>query len=207
MKTFARGLVAALACSAAVPASAAYIVDITQQGNNVVATGSGSISLVGLTSPGSGFGGGYIDADHAELTVGTGQTNAYSTTVLVGPTSFGTQHYKAADSSTGAIVGVNARPSMISAVDFIIVPFQYQSGADLGTSTSTYLNTTFADLGLTAGSSYTWTWGIGADRDSFTINVLSGAVPEPATWALMILGFGLVGAAMRRRSAPAVRFA
>lgn len=29
----------------------------------------------------------------------------------------------------------------------------------------------------------------------------SGAVPEPATWAMMILGFGLVGAAMRRRSA------
>lgn len=28
----------------------------------------------------------------------------------------------------------------------------------------------------------------------------SGAVPEPATWAMMILGFGLVGAAMRRRS-------
>jgi hypothetical protein len=28
----------------------------------------------------------------------------------------------------------------------------------------------------------------------------SGAVPEPATWAMMILGFGLVGASMRRRS-------
>ena len=26
-----------------------------------------------------------------------------------------------------------------------------------------------------------------------------GAVPEPATWAMMILGFGLVGGAMRRR--------
>lgn len=25
------------------------------------------------------------------------------------------------------------------------------------------------------------------------------AVPEPATWAMMIFGFGLVGAAMRRR--------
>lgn len=28
-----------------------------------------------------------------------------------------------------------------------------------------------------------------------------GAVPEPATWALFILGFGLIGSAMRRRNA------
>lgn len=34
-----------------------------------------------------------------------------------------------------------------------------------------------------------------------------GAVPEPSTWALMILGFGLVGAGMRRKSAVAVRYA
>lgn len=27
-----------------------------------------------------------------------------------------------------------------------------------------------------------------------------GAVPEPATWAMLIVGFGIVGAAMRRRS-------
>lgn len=31
------------------------------------------------------------------------------------------------------------------------------------------------------------------------------AVPEPAQWALMIGGFGLVGAAMRRRRAPVAR--
>ena len=35
-------------------------------------------------------------------------------------------------------------------------------------------------------------------RGSF---VLGGAVPEPATWAMLILGFGLVGAAIRRRKA------
>ena len=32
-------------------------------------------------------------------------------------------------------------------------------------------------------------------------NVSISAVPEPATWALMILGFGAVGGAMRRRRA------
>jgi hypothetical protein len=29
---------------------------------------------------------------------------------------------------------------------------------------------------------------------------MSSAVPEPATWALLIVGFGLVGAAARRRA-------
>lgn len=38
--------------------------------------------------------------------------------------------------------------------------------------------------------------------------VPGGAVPEPSTWAMMIAGFGLVGAAMRRREKTArVRFA
>jgi hypothetical protein len=30
-------------------------------------------------------------------------------------------------------------------------------------------------------------------------NLLTGSVPEPATWAMMLVGFGLVGAGMRRR--------
>lgn len=32
-----------------------------------------------------------------------------------------------------------------------------------------------------------------------------GLVPEPATWAMMILGFGLIGGALRSRKAQAVR--
>lgn len=31
------------------------------------------------------------------------------------------------------------------------------------------------------------------------VNGLTGAVPEPATWAMLILGFGVVGGALRRR--------
>ncbi len=34
---------------------------------------------------------------------------------------------------------------------------------------------------------------------STTISAVGGAVPEPAAWGLMIVGFGLTGAAMRRR--------
>lgn len=38
--------------------------------------------------------------------------------------------------------------------------------------------------------------------DNLTIGE-QAAVPEPATWAMMILGFGAVGSAMRRRRLPA----
>jgi hypothetical protein len=34
----------------------------------------------------------------------------------------------------------------------------------------------------------------------------TGAVPEPASWAMMLGGFGLVGGAMRRRQRTAIRF-
>ena len=37
---------------------------------------------------------------------------------------------------------------------------------------------------------------------SFGGNINITAVPEPATWAMMLLGFGAVGFAMRRRRQP-----
>lgn len=35
------------------------------------------------------------------------------------------------------------------------------------------------------------------------IRISTGAIPEPATWAMLIAGFGVVGVAARRRRAPA----
>ncbi|BAK65282.1 hypothetical protein SLG_06070 [Sphingobium sp. SYK-6] len=44
--------------------------------------------------------------------------------------------------------------------------------------------------------------------DDVTYDVASaGAVPEPATWAMMIGGFALAGGAMRRQRATRIRFA
>lgn len=34
---------------------------------------------------------------------------------------------------------------------------------------------------------------------NFSVTAVTGAVPEPGTWAMMLLGFGAIGASMRRR--------
>lgn len=46
----------------------------------------------------------------------------------------------------------------------------------------------------------------GGTEYKFDLNATSGAVPEPASWALMLGGFGMVGGAMRSRRKAAVRF-
>ena len=46
--------------------------------------------------------------------------------------------------------------------------------------------------------------GTSTGNGSFGGNVAFTAVPEPATWAMMLLGFGAVGFAMRRRRTPAL---
>jgi PEP-CTERM motif len=43
-------------------------------------------------------------------------------------------------------------------------------------------------------------YNVGIDNLAFSLSA-PGAVPEPGTWAMMLVGFGLVGGAMRRRKA------
>ncbi len=72
-----------------------------------------------------------------------------------------------------------------------VAPFAYRvySGTFTATSTATDLRFTFQnDPGIFR-------------LDAVSVNLISGAgaVPEPAAWAMMIGGFGLAGAALRRR--------
>ncbi len=45
------------------------------------------------------------------------------------------------------------------------------------------------------------------DDDRYSVMNITIAVPEMATWAMMIAGFALLGGVLRQRAAPQVRFA
>ncbi|NJS14663.1 MAG: PEPxxWA-CTERM sorting domain-containing protein [Sphingopyxis sp.] len=70
-------------------------------------------------------------------------------------------------------------------------------------------NFTGAATGSGALDLYYWDSNSGDNSGQIAFNITAG-IPEPATWAMLILGFGLVGGTMRRanaRVATRVRFA
>jgi hypothetical protein len=77
-----------------------------------------------------------------------------------------------------------------------------QAGSPSGTTPQTWKN--FSTL-YTANSTGPVTLafnfaGLGNTAADFAVDKVSmAAVPEPATWAMMLLGFGIVGSAVRRR--------
>ncbi len=78
---------------------------------------------------------------------------------------------------SGAGVGVGT-----SFVSTLIAPFTYN--LQFNPSTASY-------------STFFFT-GNNDTRDGYRINSITTAIPEPATWAMMLLGFGLIGSTLRR---------
>jgi len=67
-----------------------------------------------------------------------------------------------------------------------------------GSSNSLTMTTGVLTAGVTYRFLYTFTAGDGGGTVSGNASFIQ-AVPEPATWAMMLLGFGGIGFAMRRR--------
>jgi hypothetical protein len=195
---------------------AAYIVTFTQDGSNVVATGSGTINLSGLTdvAPGAPFPAN-VDASVAEEELGTAaEQETYSG--FTGPSSFGSGGYVNADTASGDAVGIVVNTGNLGDIG-IYVPTGYVSGTSLS-DTATWDNTTIADLGLTIGT-YTYSWDVAplvstgaatpnsAAIDTYTVVVSptstppgggGSSAPLPAGLPLGLLGLGTLAVAIRR---------
>ena len=83
-------------------------------------------------------------------------------------------------------------------------------GLHFGGGSTGYNGTGFWLLDIPTGGTHeiTWSSNVQSGISNAGLYLTGGAVPEPATWAMMIAGFGLTGAAMRRRkSRVAVTYA
>ncbi|WP_394270574.1 PEPxxWA-CTERM sorting domain-containing protein [Qipengyuania sp.] len=89
------------------------------------------------------------------------------------------------------------------------------AGFSFGNSPGSLFGSGTRPINVLGGTGNTWIIGAAGGHtdifpDGFKIGTIgfspvSGAVPEPSTWAFMLLGFGFAGAAMRRRKGQQVR--
>jgi hypothetical protein len=108
----------------------------------------------------------------------------------------------------------NGSWTTIASLTFTPLVFS-QNGATLNgnlAANRVSLTGSVAGLSIGAGQTFAFRWlntdstgsdhGLAADNFSIAatlVPVAPGGVPEPSTWALLILGFGAVGGALRRR--------
>lgn len=188
-------------------AQAAYTLTIQPSMTGVTATGAGSINFDALETYGDELGSSLLEASGGAIIVGpTTDTDDTFYSGITGPADFGPGDEFLADMGGGAIVGLGTFDETSGGV--VAVPLGYVSGASLGTSTATWSGATITSLGLTPGS-YVWTWGDGPTADTFTLDIVAGGVtgvpaaPEPATWAMMLLGLAGLSFLRTRRPTPA----
>lgn len=185
-------------------ARASFVLNVVQSGNNVVASGTGTLNTAALTSAGSSSTGGSVWPAVGLIIVGPTAPVAVFTGVS-GPLAFGSGGQTNASSGTGTIAGVVGNPEASG----LYTPNGYVSNSSLS-GTATWNNQTVAGLGLTPGT-YVYTWGSGATADSFTVNIggstpPSTPSPTPAPSSLYLVVLGIVGFTLlqlyRSRRAP-----
>lgn len=171
----------------AAPARAALTINIQQVGLDVVATSSGSLNLggLGLVTANGSTSSAFLFPSGGYISMGTpGASSVYNGFTTAG--SLGSGGFTVASSTSGDLTAPD------KADGYLFLPHGYVSGTALSGTTS-WNNKSFVDLGLTAGSSLTFSWA----SDSITVNVVT-PVPEPAV--AMLPGFAaLCGFAIYRR--------
>ena len=135
--------------------------------------------------------------------VNSPETNGFISSFTISDPLAGTYSISGDTSTPGVIFSNTSNLTQLLACDSNLM------GCTTGTVYSLIIGTTpsgFSAFGLpltdlAAGNYRLTIIGTSPNSGSFTGNVriATAAVPEPATWALMLLGFGAVGAVMRRQ--------
>ncbi len=191
----ALGAIALLAAAAASPANASMLVNIQNAGANVSVTASGSLDLTGASLIESiPYNTGIISGG-SNWYVALGNSPGmdwYALTTVDLPFGTDPAFYTSA-ATTGDAFSIWGQSGIMSLVG---VSTGYTSGSAISSS-MTMSGQSIAGMGLTNG-----TYKFGVPEDTITL-VIGGAVPEPSTWAMMIVGLGGLGAMMRRQRALA----
>jgi hypothetical protein len=191
-KSIARStiLTSLVAFSLSHAANASVVVNVVQSGPNVVATGSGTLNTSALSTDGSTAVNAFVSAQTGGILIGSSSPvlqQLYS--AISGPANFGSGGVFNPSSVTGGFLGFNFGSRVL------VVPQGYVSGASLSSS-ATWNNATLASLGLTTGT-YTYTWGSGANADSFVLNIGTSSPPAtPVPSTILLATLGILGIAL-----------
>ncbi len=206
-------LAVAAAAITAVPASAAVLVngsfELGTNPGSFTTEDAGSTAITGWTV--GGFGVDYIGSywmasdgvrsvDLSALSAGS-VSQSFATTV-------GTDYTVTFDLSGNPDGGVGTKLALTSISGSLPQLSMYtvtaaNSHEDMNWQTYSYTFTAFAATSTLTFSSFEYNpYGPALDNVSVVESGggIGGTVPEPATWAMMIAGFGFVGAASRRRN-------
>ena len=129
-------------------------------------------------------------------------TNSFSSSFTISDPLAGIYSISGDTSTPGVIFSNTSNLTCIASVMGCTVGTVYN--LIIGTTPSGFSAFGLPLTNLAAGDYRLTINGISPNSGSFTGNVriTTGAVPEPGTWALMLLGFGAVGFAMRRQRRP-----
>jgi hypothetical protein len=163
--------------------------------SNTICTSNGSLPAAFKSTSGAHQSGSVIVPGDALLLHPGPNAGQSSAVLFTAPT---TSNYTV--SFTGFVADNN--PSGVNLQFFLLGPQGgYYTFATLGAANLSYSMT--ADLGVVLPAGGQFGFAVNYDGvyydDSTGINVTVTPIPEPASWALMIAGFGLVGVAARRR--------
>ena len=159
----------------------AFNVSITQVGNDVVWSGSGSFNTDSLTSNGTQTITAGFNNTLAIWIIGSGTPPGANHDIYSGVTTYPASMGTSA-SPGGSISGTGSSFGIINNLTNrdLYVPTGYVSGTQI-TGSTTYTSSTIAGLGLSGGT-YTWAWGSGANASSLVM-VIGGTGSTGATGA------------------------